>query len=218
MQAKNKFITKTLKIFKNSIRCFSPLHKRSLEGKIHFITLSNDLLFIDFGFKYEVECFTNELHLRIPKTLSLKNKCNYIKSLSLITFEIIFLQSFFFNKILIKKKKKIMNLKVFRDIFLLDKKKNKYRKKNRQTHKKSFVKGRFLNIIRGGFSIGIFGHIVFLPSSHALFKSFGQLSLFYFLFVDLKKCNAIVSQRKITGVLKKQLEKLGSRFITKKRI
>lgn len=218
MQAKNKFITKTLKNFKSSIRCFSPFHKRSLEGKIHYITLSNDLLFIDFGFKYEVECFTNELNLRISKTSSLKNKCNYIKSLSFITFEITSLHSFFFNKILIKKKKKLMNFKVFRDIFLLDKKKNKYRKKNRQINKKSFVKGRFLNVIRGGFSIGIFGHVVFLPLSQASFKSFGQLSLFYFLFVDLKKYNAIVSQKKIKSLLKKQLEKLGSRFITKKRI
>lgn len=214
---KNKFIIKTFKIFKNSIRCFNPLEKRTIQGKIHFITFSNNLLFIDFGFKQEVECFTNELNLRIPNNLSLKEKCNYIKYLSLIEFDIILLQTFFFNKILIKKKQKTISFKTFSDLLFLDKKKNKSRKKIKQINKKSLIKGRFFNSIKGGFAIGIYGHIAFLPLSHAVFKNFGQLSLFYFLFVDSKKQNAIVSQKKITGILKKQLEKLGSRFIIKKK-
>lgn len=212
----NKFVTKTFLNFKKSIRCFNPLQKRTILGKIHFVRLLNNLLFIDFGFKQEVECFTHELNLRIPNKLSLKEKCNYIKSASFIEFKIIFLQSFFFNKILIKKIQKIMNLNAFRDIFYIDIKKNRYRKKRRQLKRKVLIKGRFFNPIRGGFAIGVFGHIVFLPLSHAVFKCFGQLTLFYFLFIDFEKRNIIVSQKKITSLLKKQLEKLGSRFIIKK--
>ena len=213
----NKFVTKPLKTFKNSVRCFNPLQKRIIQGKIHFATFSNNLLFIDFGFKQEAECFLHELNLRLPNTLSLRDKCNYIKSNSLIEFDIVSLQTFFFNKILIKKRRQIMSFKTFYDILCLDKQKVKARKKTRQVHKKILLKGRFFNPIRGGYAVGIYGHIAFLPLSHAVFKNFGQLNLFYFLSVDFKKENVIISQKKITSILKKQLEKLGSRFILKRK-
>lgn len=107
-----------------------------------------------------------------------------------------------------------MKLNAFRDIFYLEIKKNRYRKRHRQLKKiKILIKGRFFNSIRGGFAIGVYGHIVFLPFSHAVLKSFGQINLFYLLSIDLQKANIVVSQKNIATVLKKHLEKLGSRFI-----
>ena len=104
---KSKFTIKTFKTFKKSLRCFIPLQKRNIQGKIHFITFSNKLFFIDFGFKYEIESFGNELKLRIPNDLSLKNKCNFIKTLSFVEFHITVSKNSFLNKILIEKKKTI---------------------------------------------------------------------------------------------------------------
>lgn len=203
---KSKFITKTFKTFKKSVRCFIPLQKRTIQGKIHFVTFSNNLLFVDFGFKYEIESFENELKLCIPNDLSLKEKCNYIKTLSFIEFNIIVLRNFFLNKILIEKRKNNLDFKIFSFVFFLQ-------QKRKSKQKRYYIKGRILNRIKGGFAVGISGYVGFLPLSHGLLKNFGRITLFYILSIDLEKSILVVSQMKINGILRRQLKKLGSRFI-----
>nr|YP_009476612.1 ribosomal protein S1 [Chroomonas placoidea]AVM81105.1 ribosomal protein S1 [Chroomonas placoidea] len=144
--------------------------------------------------------------MRIPDSLSLKEKCNYIKSLSLIEFNIVLLRNFFLNKVLIEKKKNNIDFKMFSFLFFLQQK-----RKNKQ--KKYYVKGRILNRIRGGFAIGISGYIGFLPLSHTLLKHFGRVTLFHMLSIDTEKRILMISQMKINGILRRQLKKLGSRFI-----
>lgn len=207
---KSKFTIKTFKALKKSFRCFIPLQKRNIQGKIHFITFSNKLFFIDFGFKYEIESFANELKLRIPNDLSLKMKCNFIKTLSFVEFNLIILRNFFLNKVLIETKKNNIDFKIFSFLFFLQQK-CKMTKKTKQ--KKYYIKGRILNQIRGGFAVGICGYIAFMPASQVLLKNFGSVTFFYILSVDLEKHILVISQRKINGLLRRQLKKLGSRFL-----
>lgn len=201
----NKYRYNTLKNFKLSVCCFIPFNQRLIKGKIHLISLSNDILFLDFGFKHEVEIFRNELKIRIKLT-SLTETCNYIKPISMVQFNIITLETFFFNKILIEKQKNIIHLKLFYFLLFLQ---------NKNKPKKYYIKGRLLNRIKGGFAVGICGYIAFLPLSHSLFKklgTFGGMSLFYVLTVDIEKQVFVISQSRIDSLFKKRLKKLKSRF------
>ena len=202
---KSKFTVKTFKTFKKSFRCFIPLQKRNIQGKIHFVTFSSKLFFIDFGFKYEIESFAHELKLCTENSLSLKSRCNYIKSLSFVEFNITVLRDLFLNKILIEKKNFKIGFKFFCSLL--------QKQKELDKQKKVYIKGRILNQIRGGFAVGISGYIAFLPLSHALLKSFGRAEFFYLLSVDLKKPGLVISQRRVDSILKRKLKKLGSRFI-----
>lgn len=202
-----KYSYKTLKLFKSSICCFIPLTKRLIIGKIHVINFSNDILFLDFGFKHEAEIFKNELQLRIS-IQSLKETFNFMKPTSMVQFNIITLETTFFNKVFIEKQKNIIDLKLFYFILLLQ-------NKNKQF--KHYIKGRFLNVIKGGYAVGLCGYIAFLPLSHALFKKFGLMSLFHLLTIDIEKQIFVVSQSKIDTLLRKQLKKLKSRFFILKK-
>jgi hypothetical protein len=204
----NKFNQKVLNIFKKSVQCFGPLHKRFTKGKIEII-FSNNLLFIEFGFKYKLECFASDLKLRIPNFFSLKGKFTYIQKQNLINFNILVLQSFFFNETLIFKKKKLTNILEFKLFYLLWSKlrKNKF-----------FLKGRILNALKGGFSVGFLGFIAFLPKSHALYAHVGCHNAFYILAVNLEKQTFIVSQKRIDKIVKRRLLKFGSKLIFLKKI
>jgi hypothetical protein len=177
-----------------------------VKGKTHFITVSNDILYLDFGFKHEVEVFKNEFRTRLSSTLSINKLCNYIKPISTVLFNIVALESFFFHKILIETQKNHINLQLFYFLLLLQ-------NKNQNKPIKYYIKGRFLNPLKGGLAIGVCGYVSFLPLSHALFKKFGLCALFYILSIDIEKKIFVVSQSKIDIRLRKQLKKLKARFL-----
>jgi|688.fasta_scaffold718842_1 ribosomal protein S1 len=205
---KKIFYSKTLGIFKKAsvLTLFSfinsPKKKQKLtEGKITNIQFSNNLCFIDFGFKAEIEIFFNELNLRIPKLSSVVQQCNFIKQYSILRFKITNLNNFFLNKIEIKLKKTKLSSKILFYILLKQKK------------KRIFLKGRLINVIRGGFSVGLCGYIAFLPKSHSFFKFLGKVTLFFLLSLNFIRKSFVVSQRSITKIVKRRLLKLGSRLV-----
>jgi ribosomal protein S1 len=201
---KHKFNSNTYKLFKNSITCFGPLQKRIIEGKIDVIISKDKLVFIDFGFLNEIESFLTELSLRIPEFFCLTTKCNFIKKFSSFEFKVVVLQSFFLNETIIKKHY-FLNFNVFLFIFLKQKQK-----------KKRYIKGRILNLTKGGYSIGVCGFVGFLPNSHTLLKlskSIGIINSFYIITINKKKKNFIFSQRRMEKILKRRLLKLSSRLM-----
>lgn len=81
--------------------------------------------------------------------------------------------------------------------------------------RKRYVKGRLLNLTRGGYCIGIFGFIGFLPNSHTFLKiskSIGVKNNFYIIKIDNNKKSFIISQRHMDKIFKRRLLKLGSRL------
>jgi DNA-directed RNA polymerase subunit E'/Rpb7 len=191
------------KSFKNSIICFSPQKKRIIEGKIDIITFYNSSVYIDFGFRAEIESFLSELLLRIPSFLSITAKCNFLKRSSLFEFKLIALQSFFLHEIIIEKHY-LINFNLF--IFLFSKQK---------MNKKRYIKGRVLNLTKGGYCIGISGFVGFLPNSHTflkLKKVVGAKNNFYIIKIDKKKQSFVLSQRHLDKIVKRRLLKLGSRI------
>jgi hypothetical protein len=202
----SKYFSKTAKIFKLSICCFIPLQKRVIYGKIHFITSSNNILFIDFGLNYEAEFFFKELKLRIPNTFSLTKTCFFLKNVSFFEFKIVLLATFFLSKVLIERKTHTVDLKFFYFLFFSQ---QKYKQK------RYYMKGRFLNFVKGGFSVSASGFISFLPLSHKRFKQFGKISCFYILSVDTENRTFVVSQAKVDSFLQKQLKRFRSKLLTK---
>lgn len=205
---KLNFYNKILKNFKESsaitlIPSFNSTKKKQkfIEGKIHVCKFSNNLLFIDFGYKYEIEIFSYELNLRIPKPNSITNQCSFIKNYSFVQFNIVVFHTFFLNNFTIKIKKEKLSTKILFYILL------------KQKQKKIFLKGRIIDIIRGGFSVGICGYIAFLPKSHSFFKFLGKLTFFYLLSVNFVRKSFVVSQKNINKTIKRRLLKLGSRLV-----
>lgn len=199
----NKFSKKTFSEFKKSVQCFGPIKKRFTKGKIE-VAFINELLLVDFGFKRKIEYFAIELKLRLPNFASLRQKCNYIQKQSFINFNIVVLQSFFFNETLIVQKKKKTNMIKFKLFYFLWFK----LKKN-----KNYIKGRILNAIKGGFAVGFVGYIAFLPKSHSLHAHVGCYNVFYIIAVNLEKQTFIVSQKRIDKIVKRRLLKFGSKLI-----
>jgi hypothetical protein len=189
--------------FKGSISFFSP-QKIIIEGKVNLITFYNNLVYIDFGFRTEIEPFLSELLLRIPSFLSIRSKCNFLKIFSSFEFKVIVLQSYFFHETIIKKYYLIeFNLFIF--LFLKQK-----------INKKRYIKGRILNLTKGGYCIGVCGFVGFLPNSQTflkLKKSVGIKSSFYIIKIDKKKQSFVISQRRIDKIIKRRILKLGSRLI-----
>lgn len=205
---KINFYNKILNSFKESsaltlLPSFISTKKKQklIEGKIHNCKLSNNLLFIDFGFKYEIEIFSTELHLRIPQFQSVLNQCNFVKQHSILNFNIIVLHTFFLNNFDIKTKKSKLSSKTLFYILL------------KQKRKKIFLKGRIIDSIKGGFSVGICSYIAFLPNSHSFLKYMGKITFFFLLSVNFARKSFVVSQRNINKTIKRKLLKLGSRLV-----
>lgn len=205
---KTNFYNKILKTFKESspltlLPSFISTKKKQkfIEGKLHVCKFSNNLFFIDFGYKYEIEIFGYELNLRLSKLTSIIKQCAFIKRYSVIHFKIIVFHTFFLNNFDIKTKKLKLSTKILFYILL------------KQKRKKIFLKGRTLDIIRGGYSVGICGYIAFLPKSHAFFKLLGKITFFYLLSVNFARKSFVVSQKYINKTIKRRLLKLGSRLI-----
>jgi ribosomal protein S1 len=205
---KTNFYNKILNNFKEStalslLPSFISTKKKQkfIEGKIYVCKFSNKLFFIDFGYKYEIEIFSHELNLRLPVLNSITKQCNYVKKYSSIQFNIMVFHNFFLNNFDIKTKKLKLSTKILFYILL------------KQKRKRIFLKGRIIDIIRGGFSVGVCGYITFLPKSHAFFKSLGKLGFFYLLSANFARKSFIVSQRHIHKTIKRRLLKLGSRLV-----
>lgn len=205
---KLNFYNKILNNFKESsaltlLPSFTPIQKKQkfIEGKLHACTFSNNLFFVDFGYKYEIELFGHELNLRIPKLNSIIKQCSYIKRYTFIQFNIKTFHTFFLNNFEIKTKKIKLSTKILFYILLKQKK------------KKIFLKGRIVDFIRGGFSVGICGYVAFLPKSHSFFKFLGKTTFFYLLSVNFARKSFVVSQKYINKTIKRRLLKLGSRLV-----
>lgn len=202
---KNKFINQTYQAFKKSSLCFSPLQNRTVQGKAHFIMFSNDLVLVDFGFKSEVQFLTNELHLHVYKLRSFREKISHIQKYAIVEFNILTLQSSFFRDVSIQSQKRVIDFKFFQ-LYFVQQQQKKIKRKSPS------VKGRLLNSIRGGFSVGICGYIAFLPLSHSLHKDFGKMSLFHILAINPERSTFVVSQKKMDKILRERLKTLGSRL------
>lgn len=192
----HKFNNQAYINFKKNIVTFAPLKEQTIEGSIDLINASNNQLFIDFGFRTNIEVFSAELQLRLPLVLSLTKKCNYIKKFSQFNFKLTVLQHFFLNEILIQKNSWI-NFMLLVKLF----------KKQKNT-KKYQLKGRLLNETKGGFAVGFAGLIGFLPKSHAFIRSTKKIGFgtsFYIMSVNKSKKTFLVSQRRIGKILKRRL-------------
>lgn len=192
----NKFKNQAYINFKEQVITFTPLKEQIIEGNVDLINASNDQVFVDFGFRTNIEVFQSELQLKIPLVLSLTKKCNYIKNCSQFNFKLTVLQHFFLNEILIQKYSwpNFMLL-----VKLFEKQKNT---------KKIQLKGRILNKIKGGYAISFTGLIGFLPKSHAFFRSTTKIGFgtsFYIISVNKSKKMFLLSQRRIGKILKRRL-------------
>jgi hypothetical protein len=78
---------------------------------------------------------------------------------------------------------------------------------------KYLVLGRFLNIIRGGFSIGICGIIGFLPKKCFVFCNCKLVSAFSITNLNLIKKTFTLSQKHINKIASRALFKLPSKII-----
>lgn len=199
----HKFQKKNLKNLKSNLGCFSFFSKRNIKGKINFFFYNNKIS-LDFGFKNSIECFENELQFRLPNFQSLKDQCNYFKNVSFIIFRTLNLDSFFFQKILITLKKQKRFLLDFQVLYFVW---------YRLMFNRNFIRGRVIHFLKGGFAIGFFGYIAFLPNSHAFGPRLGLYEMFYFMSFNLEKKTFIVSQKRINKIIKRRLLKLGSKII-----
>ena len=184
---------------KKHIITYTPLKEQIIEGNIDLINASNNQLLVDFGFRTNIEVFSSELQLRVPLSLSLTKKCNYIKKFSQFNFKLTVLQHFFLNEILIQKHS-WLNFMLLVKVF----------KKQKNT-KKYQLKGRILNETKGGYAIGFTGLVGFLPKSHAFLRSTKRIGLgtsFYIISVNKSKKTFLVSQRRIGKILKRRLSLL----------
>lgn len=205
----NKFNFKNDFLFKTSIDCFGAHQNRIYVGKIDFINSQNNSVLIDSGFPSGIMCFLYELKLKAPREISdLTNRYNYIKKLSTFKFKIIGLQTFFDNQVLIKKHY-ISHITLFN--YILNK---------QNDNKKFYLKGRVLNITKGGYSIGLCGYVGFLPNSHCFYSNkIGSIIGVYVLSINKASNTLIVlSQKRLEKNLERQLWKLSSQFSFIKRL
>ena len=78
---------------------------------------------------------------------------------------------------------------------------------------KCFIKGRILNLARGGFSVGIYGFAGFLQKKLHLSSKKNTDSIFYIKKINYLKKTIILSQKNINKIASKILFKLSSKII-----
>lgn len=138
--------------------------------------------YIDFGFKY-----LNTINLENKKTKYLVFKTILLKNL--------------YNDISLNHTN-YKNDFVYSFMWSILKKAYKY---------KCILKGKILNSIRFGFSVGICGLIGFLPKKHFLSRS--NISLFSVMSLDLLKKTFILSQRDLNRFCTRVVFKLSSKIM-----
>lgn len=176
-----KFNKDSLFLIKKSQTCFGNFYNRVVEG---IICRSNLKLFIDFGFSSLIEY---------------KNFSNF-DCQNLVLISLHQLNSVFDNVVI----DRFFSNKDFRFIYVLYFLKKAY-------IKKCFLKGRFLNVTRNGYSVGICGTIGFLSKVQLYLPYFNRKfdnSIFYISKLDLIKRIYILSQKNIIKQSSRVLFKL----------
>jgi len=202
----HKFNSKLYTSYKDSTRYLIPKAPQLVEGVVDAFTAHNDSILIDFGFKREVESVSSELTPYLSNSISLTEKCNHIQKLNSFEFKILVLQHFFLNETLIKKRF-FINFNIL--FWLLSREKKRY------------LKCRILNVIKGGYSVGVGGFVGFLPYSCAFLnfsKKIGSITICRVTAINKNKERFVVSQKRIDTILKRQLVNLSSRLCTIKKL
>jgi len=202
----HKFNTKLYTCHKNSVQHLIPQPQQLVEGVLDAFTSHNGFVLIDFGFKREIESVSSELISYLSKSNSLTDKCNRAQKVSYFEFKILVLQHFFLNETLIKKRF-FLNFNVF--FWLLSREKKRY------------LKCRILNVIKGGYSVGVGGFVGFLPYSRSFLnfsKRIGSITTCRVIAINKGKERFVVSQKRIDTILKRQLVNIWSRLSTIKKL
>ncbi len=143
-----------------------------------------NLYILDIGFKYSLDLCKNYSNKNII-FLKLKKAETLFNNFSISELDLLADYIYKFNWIIIKK--------IFQ---------NKY-----------LVLGRFLNIVHGGFSIGICGAIGFLPKKFFVISNKNMVSIFSIINLNLIKKTFIVSQKHINKIVARTLFKLSSKIM-----
>lgn len=195
----NKFRNYACNFFKQSVFSYSlDLQNLKFEGAFD-VVLKNKFVLVDFGLQTPVELFLSETQTLMPKVTTLLVRCNLIKHFKYFHFRLIVLQNFFLREIFIKKNA-ALTFKLIVNLFL-----------KQRSIKKFYIKGRILNLVRGGYSVGVGGLIGFLPASHScktLAYKLGELSSFYVASLNKLQKKFVLSQRRIARIVKKKLVRL----------
>ncbi|YP_001874768.1 hypothetical protein HAM_015 (mitochondrion) [Hemiselmis andersenii] len=201
----HKFNSKSYMYCKDSTRYLIPVSPQLVEGSIEAFTVHNSFVLIDFGFKREIELFSSEFIPHSFNSLSLTEKFNSLQKLNFFEFKVLVLEHFFLNETLIKKSF-FLNFNIF--FWLLSREKKRY------------VKCRILNVLKGGYSVGIGGFVGFLPYSRSFLnysKRIGFITTCRVTAINISKKRFVVSQKRIDTIFKRQLVNLWSRLCTIKK-
>ena len=141
-------------------------------------------LVLDIGFKYTVDLYKNSSNKNIIFLILNKSETLF-NDFCIIQLDLFANYIYKFNWVIIKK--------IFQ---------NKY-----------LIMGRFLNIMHGGFSVGVCGAVGFLPKKCFIISNKNMISIFSIINLNLVKKTFTLSQKHINKIVSRALFKISSKII-----
>lgn len=184
IKANLKGRNKSLQNLKMDLSCYGISENRFFESEVK--SIGNISLF-DFGQKYS---------LRIPQ-LTFKKKNDDLVIFTIENFETPYNDPLCDFNSYKKVQTKFELSKVFKEKFEL----------------KTFIKGRLLNTVKRGFSVGVSGVVAFLPLSSVIKVNKDKSGIFYIESINLQEEIVVLSQKNVHKKTHKVLLKLASRIL-----